>query len=105
MTQTYLPSRIHMLAKPTGAVCNLACSYCFFLDNKLLYPGSKFRMSDEVLESYIRQLIQAHQISQVTVSWQGGEPTLMGIDFYRHAIELQEKYRKSGMTFLSLLAR
>ncbi|MGB9131795.1 MAG: anaerobic sulfatase maturase [Methanosarcina sp.] len=99
MEQNCLPPRIHVLAKPTGATCNLACSYCFFLDKELFYPGSKFRMSEEVLESYIRQLIKAHRTPQVTVAWQGGEPTLMGIDFYRRAIELQEKYRKPGMTF------
>jgi uncharacterized protein len=99
MTQNYLPPRIHVLAKPTGAICNLACSYCFFLAKEALYPGSRFRMSDEVLENYIRQLIAAHRSSQVTVAWQGGEPTLMGIDFYRRAIELQEKYRKPGMAF------
>ena len=99
MTKNHLPPRIHVLAKPTGAICNLACSYCFFLDKELLYPGSRFRMSDEVLENYIRQLIEAHHSSQVTVAWQGGEPTLMGIDFYRRAIELQEKYRKPGMVF------
>ena len=99
MAQDHPSSRIHVLAKPTGAICNLACSYCFFLDKERLYPGSKFRMSDEVLESYIRQLIKAHRCSQVTVGWQGGEPTLMGIDFYRRAIELQEKYRKPGMKF------
>lgn len=99
MTQSYLPSRIHVLAKPTGAICNLACSYCFFLAKEALYPGSRFRMSDEVLENYIRQLIAAHRSSQVTVAWQGGEPTLMGIDFYKRAIELQEKYRKPGMVF------
>lgn len=56
-------------------------------------------MSDEVLENYIQQLIAAHRSPQVTVAWQGGEPTLMGIDFYRRAIELQEKYRKPGMNF------
>ncbi|MCQ1535643.1 anaerobic sulfatase maturase [Methanosarcina sp. KYL-1] len=94
-----LPPRIHVLAKPTGAICNLACSYCFFLDKELLYPGSSFRMSDEVLENYIRQLIAAHHSPEVTVAWQGGEPTLMGIDFYRRAIELQEQYKKPGMTF------
>ncbi|WP_048155388.1 anaerobic sulfatase maturase [Methanosarcina sp. Kolksee] len=99
MAQNYLPPRIHILAKPTGAICNLACSYCFFLDKELLYPGSRFRMSDEVLGNYIRQLIAAHRSPQVTVAWQGGEPTLMGIDFYRRAIELQEKYKKPGMTF------
>ena len=93
------PSRFHVLAKPTGAICNLACSYCFFLDKELLYPGSPFRMSDKVLENYIRQLIEAHRTPQVTVAWQGGEPILMGLDFYRRAIELQNKHRKPGMTF------
>jgi uncharacterized protein len=87
------------LAKPTGAVCNLACEYCFFLDKELLYPDSSFRMSDEVLETYIRQLIEAHRTPQVTVAWQGGEPTLMGVDFYRRAIELQKKHGRPGMTF------
>jgi uncharacterized protein len=99
MTKNHLPPRIHVLAKPTGAICNLACSYCFFLDKELLYLGSKFRMSEEVLENYIQQLIKAHSNQQVTVAWQGGEPTLMGVDFYRRAVELQEKYRKPGMIF------
>jgi uncharacterized protein len=93
------PPRIHVLSKPTGATCNLACAYCFFLDKELLYPSSNFRMSDEMLESYIRQLIESHQTPEVTVAWQGGEPTLMGVDFYRKAIEFQNKYRKPGMTF------
>ena len=93
------PPRFHLMAKPTGAICNLACSYCFFLDKELLYPGSPFRMSDEVLENYIRQLIEGHRTPQVTVAWQGGEPTLMGLDFYRRAIEFQNKFRKPGMTF------
>ena len=96
---TTIPPRIHVLAKPSGATCNLACSYCFFLDKELLYPNSKFRMSEETLEAYIRQLIETHRSNQVTVAWQGGEPTLMGVDFYRKAIEFQEKYRKPGMTF------
>ncbi|KXS44667.1 MAG: uncharacterized protein AWU59_373 [Methanolobus sp. T82-4] len=99
MTNNHLPPRIHVLAKPTGAVCNLACEYCFFLSKETLYPGSDFRMSEGVLESYIRQLIEAHRSPQVTVAWQGGEPALMGIDFYRYAIELQEKYRRPGMKF------
>ncbi len=94
-----IPPRIHILAKPSGATCNLACSYCFFLDKELLYPNSKFRMPDETLEAYIRQLIESHRSSEVTVAWQGGEPTLMGVDFFRKAIEYQEKYRKPGMTF------
>ena len=94
-----VPPRIHVLAKPSGATCNLACSYCFFLDKELLYPSSDFRMSDEVLETYIRQLIETHRSNEVTVAWQGGEPTLMGVDFYRKAIEYQEKYRQPEMTF------
>ncbi len=103
MTPTRIPPRIHILAKPSGATCNLACSYCFFLDKELLYPNSKFRMSEETLESYIRQLIETHRSSEVTVSWQGGEPTLMGVDFFRKAIEFQEKYRKPGMKFENTL--
>lgn len=93
------PPRIHVLAKPTGAACNLDCVYCFFLEKETLYPGSKFRMSDAVLETYIRQLIEAHRTPQVTVAWQGGEPTLMGVDFYRRAIEYQKRYARPGMVF------
>ncbi|MGO9266873.1 MAG: anaerobic sulfatase maturase [Candidatus Binataceae bacterium] len=99
MTNETTPARIHVLAKPTGAICNLGCSYCFFLDKELLYPGSHFRMSDEVLENYIRQLIESHSSDKVTVAWQGGEPTLMGIDFFRRAIAYQDKYKRPGMTF------
>jgi uncharacterized protein len=99
----FIPPRIHVLTKPTGAICNLDCSYCFFLDKEQLYPGSKFRMTDEVLETYIRQLIESHKTPQVTVAWQGGEPTLMGVDFFRKAIAYQEKYRKPGMTFENTL--
>ena len=54
------PPAFHLLAKPTGAVCNLDCSYCFFLSKEMLYPGSRFRMADELLEAYVRQLIEAH---------------------------------------------
>ncbi len=99
MTTDTFPLRIHVLAKPTGATCNLNCSYCFFLNKERLYPGSHFRMSVEVLDKYISQLIESHRTDKVTVAWQGGEPTLMGVDFYRRAIELQEKYRRPGMTF------
>ena len=94
------PPAFHLLAKPTGAICNLDCAYCFFLDKEVLYPGSKFRMSEPVLEQYIRQLIEAHQTNEVNIAWQGGEPTLMGLDFYRRVQVLVEKYRRPGMTFL-----
>jgi len=98
-----LPPRIHVLSKPTGAICNLDCSYCFFLDKEELYPGSKFRMTDELLDTYIRQLIESHKTREVTVAWQGGEPTLMGVDFFRKAIAYQEKYRKPGTIFENTL--
>ena len=99
MNPRALPPRIHVLAKPAGAACNLACAYCFFLDKELLYPDSRFRMSDEVLEAYVRQLIDSQQSNQVTVAWQGGEPTLMGVDFYRRSIEIQKKHARPGMVF------
>jgi uncharacterized protein len=93
------PARIHVLAKPTGAICNLGCEYCFFLEKEQFYPGSRFKMSDELLETHIRQLIESHRGNQVTVAWQGGEPMMRGIDFFRRAVEYQETYKKPGMTF------
>jgi len=90
------PQAFHVMAKPTGSACNLNCDYCFFLKKERLYPGSRLRMSDEVHESYIRQLLEGHQVPQVTVAWQGGEPTLMGLDFFRRSVGLQKKYQKPG---------
>lgn len=87
----------HLLAKPTGAVCNLDCAYCFFLSKELLYPGSRFRMAEELLETYIRQLIEAHRdVPVVEVAWQGGEPTLMGLDFFRRSVELVDQQLAPG---------
>ena len=96
MPEQTMPRAFHIMAKPTGSACNLNCDYCFFLKKEELYPGSNFRMSDEVHEAYIRQLFEAHQVPQVTVAWQGGEPTLMGLDFFRRSMELQKKYQKPG---------
>jgi uncharacterized protein len=90
------PSAFHVMAKPSGSACNLNCDYCFFLKKEKLYPGSNFRMSDEVHEAYIKQLFEAHKVPQVTVAWQGGEPTLMGLDFFKRSMELQKKYQKPG---------
>jgi uncharacterized protein len=70
------PPAFHVMARPTGALCNLACEYCYFLSKELLYPGSSFRMSDEVLRTYIEQVLASHRAPEVTVAWQGGEPTL-----------------------------
>jgi uncharacterized protein len=96
MLSTDVPSAFHIMAKPTGSACNLNCDYCFFLKKESLYPGSDFRMSDEVHEAYIRQLLEAHQVPSITIAWQGGEPTLMGLDFFRRSVELQKKYQKPG---------
>ena len=88
----HAPPAFHLLAKPTGAVCNLDCAYCFFLSKEMLYPGSRFRMADELLELYIRQLIESHRTPEVSIAWQGGEPTLMGLDFFRRSVELASRY-------------
>jgi uncharacterized protein len=97
LTMPEVPRAFHLLAKPTGAVCNLDCSYCFFLSKEMLYPGSRFRMADELLEEYLRQLIEAHkQVPEVTIAWQGGEPTMMGLEFFHRSVELAEQYLKPG---------
>ncbi len=83
----------HVLAKPAGPLCNLACSYCFYLEKDGFYPDEKkFRMSEDVLESFIRQKIEAHQTDTVYFTWQGGEPTLLGLDYYKQVVSLQQKY-------------
>ncbi|MGZ8631822.1 MAG: anaerobic sulfatase maturase [Actinomycetota bacterium] len=88
------PEAFHLLAKPTGAICNLDCTYCFFLSKEMLYPGSRFRMADDLLETYLRQLIEAHARSpEVAVAWQGGEPTMMGLGFFRRSVELAEQLK------------
>jgi len=97
------PPAFHIMAKPTGAACNLDCAYCFYRKKAALYPGSSFRMSEEVQESYLRQTLEAHQIPQVTIAWQGGEPTLMGLDFFRRAVALQAQYRRPGMVLENTL--
>ncbi|WP_264295653.1 anaerobic sulfatase maturase [Altererythrobacter sp. CC-YST694] len=80
------------MAKPSGPACNLDCTYCFYLEKEALFPGRKMRrMSDEVLEAYIRNTIASTPSGHpVHFTWQGGEPTLLGIDFYRRAVELQK---------------
>ncbi len=78
-------------------MCNLDCAYCFFLSKEMLYPGSRFRMADELLETYVRQLVEAHAGSpEVTIAWQGGEPTLMGVDFFRRSVELARSFALPG---------
>ena len=91
------PSNFHVLAKPTGPICNLDCEYCFFLSKESLYPGDRFRMGDDLLEIYIRQLLESQAAGpDVTIAWQGGEPTLMGVEFFRRAVDLANRYRRPG---------
>jgi serine-type anaerobic sulfatase-maturating enzyme len=85
-----------LMAKPMGAICNLNCKYCFYTPKKELYPNMPLGMSDEVLENYTRQYIEAMKIPEITFAWQGGEPTLMGVEFFKKAIKYQEKYKKPG---------
>jgi uncharacterized protein len=83
-----------LLAKPTGPICNLDCEYCFFLSKEMLYPGDRFRMADDLLQEYVRQLLESQPGPEVTFAWQGGEPTMMGLDFYRRLIELVDEHRR-----------
>lgn len=88
----------HVMAKPTGARCNLRCDYCFFLEKASLYPGSDFRMSDDVMHAYITQTIAAQRVPFVTLAWQGGEPTLMGLDFFKRARDVENEHLPAGMS-------
>lgn len=84
----------HVMAKPTGSVCNIDCTYCFYLEKEALYPerNTRWQMSDETLERYIGQHIDAQSGDNVTFAWQGGEPTMMGLAFFRRVIALCDKY-------------
>lgn len=99
--KTTAPPAFHIMIKPRGPICNLDCTYCYYLSKEKLYPGSNFRMIDEVLESFTRQYIEAQRVPEVTFGWQGGEPLLMGIDFFRRAVELQQKYCRPGMHIIN----
>jgi uncharacterized protein len=86
-------SGFHILTKPIGPICNLDCKYCFYLEKEVLYPHvSKWSMPDDVLEAYVRQYIEAQPAEVVHFAWQGGEPTLLGVDYFRRIVQLQSKY-------------
>lgn len=83
----------HVMTKPIGPLCNLDCTYCFYLEKEKLFPANEnFKMTDEVLEEYIRQYISLQTVPEVSFAWQGGEPTLLGVNFFRKVIELQKKH-------------
>jgi uncharacterized protein len=90
-------SPFHIMTKPIGPICNLDCTYCFYLEKEKLYPGTKpgtksWVMSGEVLERYVREYVAAQPQDEVHFAWQGGEPTLLGVDFFRTVVELQQRY-------------
>lgn len=88
------PPAFHVLIKPTGAICNLDCKYCFFLSKEMLYPGSRFQMAEDLLATYLKQLLESHRAREVDVAWQGGEPTLMGLDFFKRSVDLVNKLKR-----------
>lgn len=93
----------HLMLKPCGAACNLACTYCYYLEKAALYPDGRGRMDAETLERVIAAYVQANPAAEVVFGWQGGEPLLMGIDFFRRALALQAQYKRPGQRVLNAL--
>jgi uncharacterized protein len=90
------PPAFHLLLKPTGAICNLDCQYCFFLSKEMPYPCSRFQMAEDPLATYLKQLFESHRAPDVDVAWQGGEPTLMGLEFFQRSVALVNKLKRRG---------
>lgn len=83
----------NIMTKPTGSLCNMNCTYCFYLEKEKLYPNNKsWAMNEVVLENYIKQYISTQKVNEITFSWQGGEPTILGVDYFMKVVELQNKY-------------
>ena len=86
-------SAFHVMSKPIGPICNLDCHYCFYLEKEKLYkPGESWKMSDAVLDIYVRDYIQSQDTPELNFAWQGGEPTLLGVDFFQKVVDLQSRY-------------
>ena len=88
------PVAFSTMLKPAGSACNLDCHYCYYLDKAVQYGGRQAVMSDELLELYVKQYICANEVDTVQFCWHGGEPLLLGVDFYRRAMEFQRKYEQ-----------
>ena len=86
------PLAFNLMIKPAGSLCNLDCHYCYYLDKAEIYHGRQPRMNEQVLETLTKQYIESNDVPEVTFNWHGGEPLVMGLDFYRKAMELQQKY-------------
>ncbi len=86
---------LHIVAKPIGPACNFDCAYCFYLEKQALFDAGKdCLMTDEVLAAFIRGYVEAQSTPVVDFVWQGGEPTLLGIDFFRRVVELQRPFAR-----------
>lgn len=86
------PQAFNIMIKPAGSLCNLRCHYCYYLDKAEIYGGKEPRMTLEMLETFVREYIAANDVPEVFFNWHGGEPLMMGLDFYRKAMEFQRKY-------------
>jgi len=85
------------MAKAIGPICNLDCTYCFYLEKEQLYPSNeKWKMSDERLETFIRDYIAAQPGNEVSFAFQGGEPTLLGVDYFRKVVAFQKNMHKAN---------
>jgi len=91
------PGAFDVMVKPIGATCNLECAYCYYLPKRDLFDGGPRRMTLELLEEYTRQVLSARRTPEVTFTWQGGEPTLLGVEFFEHALRLQREYAEPGV--------
>ena len=81
------------MAKPIGPICNLECTYCYYLEKEKLFPkGENFKMKPEILDAYIRQYIESQNTREVTFAWQGGEPTLLGLEYFKSIVTIQKQY-------------
>ena len=93
------PMAFNIMLKPAGSLCNLDCAYCYYLDKSAIYGGKEPRMTEQALEGIVKAYIEANEVPEVQFVWHGGEPLVLGLDFYRKAVEFQKKYAGSKKIF------
>jgi len=97
---------LHVMSKPIGPICNLDCEYCYYLHKEELYPsGEKWKMSPQTLETYIEQYIAAQptHLQEITFAWQGGEPTMLGPEFFQHVVDIQNRHKRPRQRIVNAL--
>ncbi len=101
------PKPFHVMTKPMGPKCNIDCSYCYYLEKERLYPDEKrFRMSDALLEKYVHDLISSQADAgsrEVAFAWQGGEPTMLGVEFFERVVAFQRTYSRPGLNITNAI--